>query len=194
MRKAVIAAAALTLIASPAFAHLNPAEHGSFAAGFSHPLSGADHMLAMVAVGLWASMLGGRALLAVPAAFVGVMLLGFVTALVGLPVPFVDPAILASVVVLGFLIALALPVSATAGAMIVGFFAFFHGHAHGDEIGGAAFLSYGAGFALATVLLHSAGVGVGLAAGRTMAGRKGHLAMRIAAGATAVGGLMLMAR
>ncbi len=193
MRKAVVTAAALTFIASPAFAHLNPAEHGSFAAGFSHPLSGADHILAMVAVGLWASMLGGRALFAVPAAFVGVMLLGFVAALVGLPVPFVEPVILASVIVLGFLVALALPLSAAAGAMIVGFFAFFHGHAHGDEIGGATFLSYGAGFALATAFLHAAGVGVGLAAGRTMAGRKGHLAMRIAAGATAVGGLMLMA-
>ncbi len=193
MRKAVVTAAALTFIASPAFAHLNPAEHGSFAAGFSHPLSGADHILAMVAVGLWASMLGGRALFAVPAAFVGVMLLGFVAALVGLPVPFVEPVILASVIVLGFLAALALPLSAMAAAMIVGFFAFFHGHAHGDEIGGATLLSYGAGFALATAFLHAAGVGVGLAAGRTMAGRKGHLAMRIAAGATAVGGLMLMA-
>lgn len=193
MRKAVVTAAALTFIASPAFAHLNPAEHGSFAAGFSHPLSGADHILAMVAVGLWASMLGGRALFAVPAAFVGVMLLGFVAALVGLPVPFVEPVILASVIVLGFLVALALPLSAAAAAMIVGFFAFFHGHAHGDEIGGATLLSYGAGFALATAFLHAAGVGIGLAAGRTMAGRKGHLAMRIAAGATAVGGLMLMA-
>lgn len=192
-KKTVATAAALTFIASPAFAHLNPAEHGSFAAGFSHPLSGADHVLAMVAVGLWASMLGGRALFAVPAAFVGVMLLGFGAALVGLPLPFVEPVILASVVVLGLLVALALPVSAVAGVIIAGFFAFFHGHAHGGEIGGAAFLSYGAGFALATALLHAAGIGVGLAAGRMMAGQKGRLAMRIAGGATAIGGLMLMA-
>ena len=191
--KAVVTAAALTLVASPAFAHLNPAEHGSFAAGFSHPFSGADHILAMVAVGLWATMLGGRALFAGPAAFVGVMLLGFGAALVGLPLPFVEPVILASVVVLGLLVALALPVSAVAGAAIAGFFAFFHGHAHGGEIGGAAFLSYGAGFALATAILHAAGIGVGLTAGRMMAGQKGRLAMRIAGGATAIGGLMLMA-
>lgn len=193
MKKSIFLAAVMALTASPAFAHLNPAEHGSFAAGFTHPLSGTDHILAMVAVGLWAAMLGGRALFAVPAAFVGVMLLGFVAALAGLPVPFVEPAILASVVVIGLLVALALPVSAVAGAMIVGFFAFFHGHAHGGEIGGAVFLSYGAGFALATILLHAAGIGVGLAAGRLMTGQNGRLALRIAGGATAFGGLMLMA-
>src|SRR5690606_19576432 len=105
----VLAAVAMALTASPAFAHLNPAEHGSFAAGFTHPLSGADHILAMVAVGLWAAMLGGRALFVVPAAFVGVMLLGFVAALLGMPLPFVEPVILASVVVLGLMVALALP-------------------------------------------------------------------------------------
>jgi urease accessory protein len=194
MRKSIfLAATAMALTASPAFAHLNPAEHGSFAAGFTHPISGADHILAMVAVGLWAAMLGGRALFAVPAAFVGVMLLGFVAALAGFPVPFVEPVILASVVVIGLLVALALPVSAVVGATIVGFFAFFHGHAHGGEIGGAAFLSYGAGFTLATILLHVAGIGVGLTAGRMMTGKNGRIAMRVAGGATALGGLMLMA-
>src|SRR5690606_40231034 len=100
-RTFLLAAALFSVMASPAFAHLDPAEHGSFAAGFTHPLSGADHILAMVAVGLWAAMLGGRALYTVPAAFVGVMLLGFVAAPVGVPLPFVEPVILASVVVLG---------------------------------------------------------------------------------------------
>ncbi|MBR7654257.1 HupE/UreJ family protein [Brucella oryzae] len=189
----VLAAVAMTLTASPAFAHLNPAEHGSFAAGFTHPLSGADHILAMVAVGLWATMLGGRALFVVPAAFVGVMLFGFVAALLGMPLPFVEPVILASVVVLGLLVALALPVSPAIGAIIAGFFAFFHGHAHGGEIGGATFFSYAAGFALATALLHAAGIGLGLGAGRLMTGKAGRLAMRVAGGATALGGLMLMA-
>ena len=81
MKKQVfVAAAIMALVAGPAFAHLNPAEHGSFAAGFSHPLSGADHVLAMVTVGLLAATLGGRALIAVPAAFVGAMLLGFCAA------------------------------------------------------------------------------------------------------------------
>jgi urease accessory protein len=193
MKKITFLTAALTLIASPAFAHLNPAEHGSFAAGFTHPLTGADHILVMVAVGLWATMLGGRALLAVPAAFVGVMVLGFIAALAGLPVPFVEPMILSSVVALGLLVALALPMPTLAGAIIVGFFAFFHGHAHGGEIGSAAFLSYGIGFALATALLHTVGIGIGLSTGHFLSGTRGRIAMRIAGGATAIGGLMMIA-
>lgn len=189
----ILTAAALVLGASPAFAHLNPAEHGSFAAGFTHPLSGLDHILAMVAVGLWATMLGGRALYLVPASFVGVMLLGFVASMLGLPLPFVEPVILASVVVLGLVVALALPVSPVIGAAIVGFFAFFHGHAHGGEIGSATFAAYGAGFALATALLHSAGIGLGLGVGTLLKGSKGQMVLRVAGGATALGGLMLMA-
>lgn len=192
-KSTVLAALVLALMTNPAFAHLNPAEHGSFAAGFTHPLSGADHILAMIAVGLWATMLGGRALYIVPAAFVGVMLLGFVASLIGLPLPFVEPVILASVVVIGFLVALAVPVSSAVGAAIVGFFAFFHGHAHGGEIGGAAFLSYGAGFALATIILHVVGIGIGLGVGRLVSGRGGRLALRVAGGATALGGLYLIA-
>jgi urease accessory protein len=140
-RTSLLIAVLLSLMASPAFAHLNPAEHGSFAAGFTHPLSGADHILAMVAVGLWASMLGGRALVIVPLSFVGVMLLGFVAALGGVSLPFVEPVILASVIVLGLLVAMAFRASTLTAALIVGFFAFFHGYAHGGEIGSAAFLS-----------------------------------------------------
>ncbi|MGH6776311.1 HupE/UreJ family protein [Brucella tritici] len=192
-RTSLLIAVLLSLMASPAFAHLNPAEHGSFAAGFSHPLSGADHILAMVAVGLWASMLGGRALVIVPLSFVGVMLLGFVAALGGVSLPFVEPVILASVIVLGLLVAMAFRASTLTAALIVGFFAFFHGYAHGGEIGSAAFLSYGAGFALATALLHAAGIGVGLAAGRMLQGRTGQIVMRIAGGFAALSGLYLMA-
>ena len=192
-RTFLLAAALFSVMASPAFAHLNPAEHGSFAAGFTHPLSGADHILAMVAVGLWASMLGGRALIAVPLSFVGVMLLGFVAALSGVPIPYVEPVILASVIVLGLLVAVAFRASTPAAALIVGFFAFFHGYAHGGEIGGAAFLSYGAGLALATALLHAAGIGVGLAAGRALQGSGGQMAMRVAGGFAALSGLYLMA-
>jgi urease accessory protein len=97
------------------------------------------------------------------------------------------------VVVLGFLVALALPVSPVVGAAIAGFFAFFHGHAHGGEIGAATFFDYAAGFALATVLLHAAGIAIGLGVGRLAAGPSGRLALRVAGGATALGGLMLMA-
>ncbi|WP_343315795.1 HupE/UreJ family protein [Brucella sp. BE17] len=183
---------ALVLGASPAFAHLNPAEHGSFAAGFTHPLSGLDHILAMIAVGLWATMLGGRALFIVPTSFVGVMLLGFIASMLGLPLPFVEPVILTSVVVLGLVVALALPVSPVLGALVVGFFAFFHGHAHGGEIGTATLFAYGAGFALATALLHIASIGLGLGVGTLLKGAKGQIVLRAAGGATALGGLMLM--
>lgn len=186
--KVLAPVAAAALVASPALAHVGPGAHDSFAAGFGHPFSGLDHMLAMVAVGLWAAMLGGRALILVPAAFVGVMVLGFIAGAAGVPLPFVEPAILASVVVLGLLVALALPMSALAGGALVGFFALFHGHAHGTEVGTAGFLAYGAGFVAATVLLHVIGIVSGIALGRF-----GPVLLRVAGGATALGGLMLMA-
>lgn len=101
MKKSILIAAALLFTSSaPALAHLDPAEHGSLLAGLSHPFFGADHVLAMVAVGLWAAQIGGRALWSVPAAFVTTMMLGFALALLGAPLPFVEPAILASVVAL----------------------------------------------------------------------------------------------
>lgn len=194
-KSAAISMAVLMLAATPALAHLSPVEHShsSFAEGFAHPFSGLDHILAMVAVGLWAAMLGGKALITVPAAFVGVMVLGFAAALMGLPLPFVEPVILASVVVLGLAVAFALPVSPAVGAIIVGFFAFFHGHAHGGEMGSATFLAYGLGFALATIVLHAAGIAFGLGTSRWLSGPIGRLSMRIAGGVTTVGGLLLMA-
>ncbi len=171
----------------PAFAHLNPAEHGSLAAGFSHPLFGLDHILAMVAVGLWAAMQGGRALWLVPTAFVGTMALGFAAAIAGMPLPFVEPVILASVIFIGIAIALALPIPTSAIAATVGFFAFFHGHAHGGELGAAGAWQFAAGFILATAVLHVVGIAIGLLFGRF--GGKG--LTRIAGAATAFGGLYL---
>ncbi|MEZ5883280.1 MAG: HupE/UreJ family protein [Paracoccaceae bacterium] len=144
--------------ATPAFAHLDPAAHGSFAAGFSHPVFGPDHILAMVAVGLWATVMGGRARLVLPMAFVGTMSAGFALALAGMPLPMVEPMILASVLLLGVLTALALPLPLGVAATITGALALFHGHAHGAEMGGATALSYLAGFALSTAFLHAAGV------------------------------------
>ena len=91
-----MAAALLAASTAPAFAHLNPAEHGSLAAGLSHPFSGADHMLAMIAVGLWAAQIGGKARWIVPIAFVSMMAVGFLLAMNALPLPFVEPGILAS--------------------------------------------------------------------------------------------------
>ncbi|MGE0500590.1 MAG: HupE/UreJ family protein [Rhizobiaceae bacterium] len=191
LRKIGIATIVLAASSMPAFAHLNPEEHGSFAAGFSHPLFGTDHILAMVAVGLWAALLGGRAVWLVPTAFVGTMALGFAASLLDLPLPFVEPVILASVVVIGLLAAVALRVPAWLGMTMVGFFAFFHGHAHGGEIGAATALAYGAGFALATALLHAAGVATGSSLPRLIGGEAGRYATRVAGAATALGGLWL---
>lgn len=192
MRKsALLSTAILTLVATPALAHLNPAEHGSFAAGFSHPLFGPDHILAMVAVGLWAALLGGRALWLVPAAFVATMMAGFMLALAGAPLPFVEPVILASVVAIGLQAAIALKVPTPAAMAMVGFFALFHGHAHGGEMGSAGAAAYGLGFALATALLHVAGIGIGLGLPRLFGSDMGRIIARLAGGATALAGIWL---
>lgn len=195
IKKSAAAAALLAASTLPAFAHLDPLEHGSFAAGFTHPLFGADHILAMVAVGLWAVLLAQatdrRALWLVPAAFVGTMALGFVAAMLALPLPFVEPMILASVVVIGLLAAVALNVAIVPAMLMVGFFALFHGHAHGGEIGEAGAWPYAAGFALATALLHAAGVVAGLLVGKALGGSSGRIATRFGGAATAIGGVWL---
>lgn len=192
-------AGALALIvaagAAPAFAHLSPDEHGSLIAGLTHPLFGLDHILAMVAVGLWATMLGGRAVWIVPAAFVGTMIVGFCLAMAGVGLPFVEPVILASVVVLGLVIAASVELPATAGAVLVGAFALFHGHAHGAELGTATAMSYLAGFAVATTLLHGAGIAIGLALGKWVGigATSGRRVARLLGGATALAGIGLFA-
>ena len=186
-KRTLIALSILAAATMPAFAHLDPVEHGSFAAGFSHPLFGLDHILAMVAVGLWAAMKGGRAVWIVPAAFVGTMAIGFAAAIAGVPLPFVEPVILASVIFIGIAIALALPIPTSAVAAMVGFFAFFHGHAHGGELGDAGAWQFAVGFIIATAVLHAAGIGAGLALGRF----GGKALSRIAGAATALGGLWL---
>src|SRR5690606_32990283 len=112
-------------------AHVGAGATASFPAGLAHPFSGLDHMLAMVTVGLWATLRGGRALWAWPAAFVGVMLAGTALASMQVAMPLVEPGILASVVALGLLVALAIDLPVWSGALVVGLFALFHGHAHG---------------------------------------------------------------
>ncbi|QQR40139.1 HupE/UreJ family protein [Devosia rhizoryzae] len=187
LKRAFLALAIAGAATVPAFAHLDPVEHGSLAAGFSHPLFGLDHILAMVAVGLWAAMQGGRAIWIVPAAFAGTMGLGFVAAIMGMPLPFAEPVILASVIFIGIAIALALPVPTSTVAAAVGFFAFFHGHAHSGELGSAGAWQFAAGFALSTVVLHA----VGLAAGFALNRLGGKWLPRAAGAATALGGLWL---
>ncbi|WP_027488770.1 HupE/UreJ family protein [Allorhizobium undicola] len=182
-----LAALAFAGAAAPAFAHLDPLAHGSIMAGISHPLTGPDHILAMLAVGLWASQQGGKALFAVPAAFVATMALGFVLALSGVELPFVEPAILASVMGLGLLVASAVRLPVAGSAAVVGLFALFHGHAHGSELAGAGAMEFGLGFLIATALLHAAGIGLGLSLNRF-----GPSVTRALGLATAVGGAALM--
>lgn len=159
-------------------------------AGFSHPLFGIDHILVMLAVGLWAAQLGrdGKrsALWIVPAAFVSTMAVGFALALSGVALPFVEPGILASVIALGLLVAMAVRLPTAVCAAIVAVFALFHGHAHGGELGSAGALQFGVGFVAATAMLHLAGIVAGLGISRFSP----HLA-RILGGITALLGLSL---
>ena len=185
----LLTAASLAASTMPAFAHLDPAEHGSLLAGFTHPLSGLDHILVMIAVGLWAAQIGGRALWVVPSAFVGTMALGFALAMAGLHLPFVEPAILASIVALGLMVAMAVRMETGACAAVVGIFALFHGYAHGGELGAAGALPFSAGFVVATALLHIAGIGLGLGIGRLSSGR---IISRMIGGLTAFAGLALI--
>ena len=185
---AIAAAVAAASIVSPAFAHTG-AEHAfSFASGFKHPFTGLDHMLAMVAVGLWAGLNGGRALWIWPVAFVGVMVLGGLLGISGVPVPMVEAGILASVVVLGLLVLAAAQLPVAAGAILVGAFALLHGHAHGAELPGeAAAASYAAGFAIATAVLHAIGIGVS----RMASTANGRLLVRGAGALVAAAGVAL---
>ncbi len=149
VRFALLAAA--LAIAVPAFAHPG---HASVS-GFLHPLSGADHVLAMVSIGVWAALLGGRSLWLVPMSFVACLTGGFAAAVAGVGLPAVEPVIVASVLVLGALAVAAVRPPLAASMGIAGFFAVFHGYAHG---GG---LSFGVGLIAATVVLLLAGVGLG---------------------------------
>ncbi len=164
MKNPTLPLAAL-LLALPTLAHAHTgagSTHG-LTSGFAHPILGLDHLLAMVAIGLWAAQTGGRALWAIPATFVGVMALGGALGIAGVAVPFIEPGILVSVLLLGLLIALAVRLPLAAALPLVGLFALFHGAAHGDEMPpDASGLTYAAGFLLATAALHAAGIGLGL--------------------------------
>ncbi|MGN6467854.1 MAG: HupE/UreJ family protein [Rhizobiaceae bacterium] len=166
LKKLSLAALLMAAATMPAYAHIGIGPTSSFSAGFSHPLSGLDHLTVMIAVGLWAALKGGRAIWAWPAAFVGVMLFGAGLGMAHIPVPFVEPGILASVVALGLLVALAADLPVSAGIAIIGVFALFHGHAHGTEVPeNAGGFEYMMGFAVATAMLHAIGIGLALAAG-----------------------------
>ena len=176
--------------ASPALAHTGDVA-GGFVGGFAHPLLGPDHVIAMVAVGLWGAFLGAPAIYALPVVFPLVMAAGGALGILGLPLPGVEFGIATSAVVLGMMVALAARPPLWVAAVIVGAFAIFHGHAHGAELPpGADAVAYSAGFVVATGCLHLAGIAFGLLA-RWPAGR---LAVRAAGGAIAIVGLMFLGR
>ncbi|WP_296223061.1 HupE/UreJ family protein [Ralstonia sp. UBA689] len=165
------AAIALTLGASAAFAHPGHPGHtaeASLLAGFLHPLTGADHLLAMVAVGVWSALASRsvRDALWAPVAFVALMVMGAVLGAGGMVLPMVEPMIAASLLVFGLLIAARAQMPTWAGALLCGAFALFHGYAHGTEFPAGAqamFPTFVGGFAVATALLHAAGIGAGVA-------------------------------
>lgn len=150
----------LSAFSLTAWAHVG-FETTGFMSGILHPLTGLDHLLAMFAVGLWASQVGKKAIWLIPAAFVITMAVGAALVLVNISVPYVEEGILSSVLILGILIALALKLPLIFAMLVVGFFAVFHGYAHGSEVS-ALSLTYGIGFILSTIALHMVGIFLGM--------------------------------
>jgi urease accessory protein len=173
-------------LAFPALAHPG---HGpaTLLSGLAHPFTGADHVLAMVAVGLWAALRGGKALWVWPLAFLTAMLAGFALGQGGLHSALVEPAILASVIILGVLIAADARVPTLVGVAIIGLFGMAHGVAHGAEAPAGAGPGFPFGFAVSTAILHLIGVGAGL--GLTQV--KQPMALRALGLGAAAGGVFL---
>jgi urease accessory protein len=175
--------------AASAFAHTGHMQASGFVSGAMHPFTGSDHLLAMLAVGLWAAQLGGRAVWIVPASFVGTMLLGGALGLAGILPPFLETGISLSVLLLGLAIAFAVRVPTVVPAALVAVFALFHGSAHGAEAPVAvSALAYAAGFAAATALLHGAGIASGAVLGRLHA----PVLIRVCGGLIAICGAVLL--
>ena len=151
------------LVAGPALAHSGTGLPGGFLSGFLHPLSGFDHLLAMVSVGLWGAFLGRPLIVALPVIFPTVMALGGALGMANVPLPRVEIGIAVSVLVMGGVIAAAYRAPIWLACGIVGVFAIFHGYAHGRELPSAADpIGYSVGFVLATGMLHVAGIGIGV--------------------------------
>jgi urease accessory protein len=183
--------AAILVMTTAAEAHTGHGATNAFTAGFAHPLGGLDHLLAMVAVGLWAGLAGGRALWLWPASFVGAMLIGGAIGMAGIPMPLVEQGIVGSVIVIGLATALAFSPSLAIGVAMAALAGLFHGHAHGTEVpADVSGLTYAAGFALATMLLHAVGIALTVIATRFTL----PIAARAAGGLTAVAGVVLAAR
>ncbi len=177
--------------AQAALAHVQQAQAAGLLTGLLHPVSGLDHVLAMVAVGLWGAQLGLPAIWVLPIAFPLVMALGGMLGFLGLPIPGIEVGIAASAIVLGTAVAFELRPPLVISALVVGCFAIFHGHAHGTELPpGQSALLYSLGFVIATGGLHALGIGIGTVHRRPW----GRQLLRAAGAAVAAGGAFFMIR
>ncbi|NBJ13780.1 HupE/UreJ family protein [Microvirga arsenatis] len=178
--------AAMVVTAMPALAHTGIHSASGLVDGLAHPFGGLDHVLAMVAVGLFAAVLGERALWAVPATFASMMLVGGVMGVMGIGIPAIEAGIALSVVILGAILAARIRCRISVAMMLTGAFAIFHGYAHGAEMPTeAAAALYCLGFVSATGLLHGTGLVLGHAFG------KRQMIHRLAGAGISVGGVVL---
>jgi urease accessory protein len=196
MMRKILSGLTLAVVAlAPAVALAHPGHgggDGGFAHGFLHPITGLDHMLAMVMVGILAYQLGGRALWLVPSSFLAVMAVGGLMGIYGLSFYYLEPGIAASVVVLGAIVALALRTPVALAVGLVAIFAIFHGYAHGIEVPiMPSPAAYAAGFMVSTALLHCTGIALGMLVGR-LSQSQGQLGYRVAGSAVAITGLVLL--
>jgi urease accessory protein len=186
--RAVVMAAAVVLAVQVAQAHPGHGAGSGLSAGLAHPFSGIDHIMAMLAVGMLATQIGGRMLWGLPATFVTLMVGGGLMNVAGVPVPWVEQGIMASVLILGLMVAAAGRFPTSASLSLVGFFAIFHGFAHAAEMHkGTSALGYAFGFIVATATMHAIGIALGLAAGKLASKQL----IRLGGAAVAVCGLLL---
>ncbi|MEO7277365.1 MAG: HupE/UreJ family protein [Sphingomicrobium sp.] len=181
----------ILLIGAPtaAWAHMGTGLAGGFVSGFSHPLSGADHMLAMISVGLWGAYLGRPLVIALPVIFPNMMAIGAGIGMAGVPLPPVELGIALSVLTLGLMILFAVRAPVWAACAVVAMFGLFHGYSHGVELPSAADpIGYATGFVLCTGLLHVAGIALGSLRGL----RFGDIGLRVGGGLIAVCGLFFL--
>ncbi len=187
----VVLGLALGAVCSVALAHQETGQATGFVSGLSHPVSGLDHVVAMIAVGLWGAVLGPPAIWVLPVAFPLVMAFGGLMGLLGFPLPGVEVGIAVSAIVLGALVLTETRPPLWLAALVVAVFAIFHGHAHGRELPeGTSALLYSLGFVMATGLLHAVGILLGVAH-RWDAGRR---LVQAAGGGVALAGIFFLWR
>ena len=186
-----LVALSLLIMTGPTIAHTEGSVAGGFLRGIWHPMSGFDHVVAMIAVGLWGAFLGPPGIWLLPIVFPMVMAFGGALGIIGVPIPSVEVGIALSAIVLGLCVALALRPPLWIAAIIVGTFAIFHGHAHGTELPAAAdAYAYAAGFVIATGLLHITGIMFGLLARWEV----GEMAVRAGGGLIALAGVAFLTK